>query len=441
MNRENLEKYLFGLILFLLFCPMMQQKFSLLQIGALDGYDPTKNTVKDSVFSSGIWHNGVYQQAFEQYQSKTFGFRNWAIRLHNQWDYSMFNQSNASSVVIGKEHYLYGIDYVQAYNGEDFVGEERIKSNLDRYERVLDTLQKMGKKVIFTILPNKARLYAEYLPNRYVKDRTNVQTNYDVYTTEMDKRGLSYIDFDEWFRTIKNTAEYPLFPQTGIHLTQYGTKLFTDTLLNRIEQLTGKDIPELTWTNVATSTRAKGEDDDAEETLNLIFPMSYFPLPYADSISFNYKDTTKTRLKSLAIGDSFYWEFIKWDGMKQVFDEGQFWYYYRDAHPYGPRDVRGLNLAQELADKDVIIIINGAFNLWHFGFNFHTDFYQHFFRDEVINDPAFIEELIQEQMESAYKNQEWTNYMKQQAKELDQPFETVLYNNAAYIVKQRLGIQ
>ena len=48
--------------------------------------------------------SGAYQRDIEQYSRENFGFREWHIRLYNQFNYSLFNQITNQFVVKGKDN-------------------------------------------------------------------------------------------------------------------------------------------------------------------------------------------------------------------------------------------------------------------------------------------------------------------------------------------------
>lgn len=412
--------------------PMIQEEYQWVKVNKLDGYDPT--VVQDSVMSVENWLEGTYQAAKERYRERFFGFRNWAIRLDNQRDYSLYRASNADNVVVGQNHYLYGIDYIEAYMGKDFVGERAIEARVRRFKQLQDTLEQLGKHLFMVITPSKADYDAEFLPTQYQGDRTGIQTNYDYYIKNLKTLGVNHIDMNQWFMDIKAESPYPLFPQTGIHMTHYGSALFADTLIHYIEQLTNKDLPDFSWSTVELSPYAREADADAEQALNLMLHLPYFELPYP-TIHIDEKEKYKPTV--LTIGDSFYWTFVGWGGLIKVFDNGQFWYYNREVHPSG-KQVSSLNIEEEIKNKEVIFIINSAFNLWRFGFGFDLDLYKHFFRKEVLEDKELLELIIQERMKIALKDKKWMQSLREDAEESGQTFEQVLYDNVSYVVKKKL---
>jgi len=429
---QNILKVLFYSILVLLFIPMIQEEYQWVKVGALEGYHPT--VPKDSALTADTWLTGSYQVAKERYRERFFGFRNWGIRVHNQTQYSLYNASEVDNVVIGQNNYLYGVDYIEAYMGNDFVGEDVIQAKLERFKRLQDTLSKLGKHLFVIVTPNKADYFSEYLPVKQQEDRTGIKTNYAYYIKGFKEQNINHIDLNQWFMDIKQKTEYPLFPQTGIHLTDYGSTLFADTLIGYVERVLNKDLPNFTWSNMELSATARDADNDAEKALNLMFKLPYYKLPYP-TVTIN--DPNKYKPTSLTIGDSFYWKFVHWKGLIEVFNDGQFWYYNREVHPT-KQDVNTLDIGKEIEDKEVIFVINSAFNLWRFGFGFDLDLYKHFFPKEILEDKELLEILIQERMITARKDKKWMELLEKRAIEADVPFEKMLYDNIAFVVKQKL---
>ncbi|WP_052595265.1 hypothetical protein [Aureispira sp. CCB-QB1] len=433
--KQDISKVLFCSILVLLFVPMIQEEYHWVKVGKLDGYDP--HVPQDSALTASTWLTGTYQVAKEQYRERFFGFRNWAIRINNQAKYSLYRRSEADNIVVGKNNYLYGVDYVEAYMGNDFVGEDVIEAKLQRFKELQDTLSELGKHLFIIVTPNKADYFAEYLPNENQTSRVGIKTNYDYYVKGFKTHGINHIDMNQWFLDLKPTAQYPLFPQTGIHLTDYGSILFTDTLIGYVERVLDKDLPDFSWSDMKLSGEARDADNDAERALNLLFKLPYYDLPYP---SIHIDDTNKYKPKSLTIGDSFYWTFVHWKGLIKVFDNGDFWYYNREVHPTR-QAVSSLNLEEEIKDKEVIFIINSAFNLWRLGFGFDLDLYKHFFPKKVLEDKALLEILIQERMITARKDKKWMALLEERATNAGVPFEKMLYDNVAYVIKQKLQKQ
>src|SRR5690606_38584504 len=89
--------------------------------------------------------------------------------------------------------------------------------------------------IISIMAPSKARLYPEHLPER---NRTKTHnTNYDFFRTQLDKNGITCIDFNDYFVQNKNKFDAAIIAKGGIHWTYYATALAMDSLIRKVEAL------------------------------------------------------------------------------------------------------------------------------------------------------------------------------------------------------------
>lgn len=439
-NKNSLSQKLFYLTLLLLFLPMLQAKFGLFTVAKLGGYEPIPGDVE---FQKDNWLNTSYQEGKEQYLKTHFGFRNWALRLDHQVAYSVYNSSKVHAVVIGQEGYLFDYDYILEHNGKFEVKEFEINTRLNRLVQIQDTLKKMGKHLFVVIGPNKADFFPEYLPLKDQIPRAGLKTNYDYYIKGMKKRQINLVDANEWFLKMKGKTPYPLFPQTGIHFSFYGAALFADSIISHVEYALNKDLPDLYWDGIEMGAEPREEDDDLEDALNVLTNLPSYPLPYPN---IKFREEGKYKPRSLTIGDSFYWRFVNWGGLEKVWNNGQFWYYNRDAHP-GNRPVNTLDFGAEIEKAEVICILMASVNLWRFGFGFDDQLYQHFFGHKKetppsvkpVDEPDNFDALVAKKMEEARANPDWLAYIQQRATEQGIDLEEALKNEATFIVRQELG--
>ena len=84
--------------------------------------------------------SGAFQRDAEQYSRENFGFREWHIRLYNQFNYSLFNQITNQFVVKGKDDKTFFEEsYIISYTGETYLGEEKIKENTRQLKLIQDS--------------------------------------------------------------------------------------------------------------------------------------------------------------------------------------------------------------------------------------------------------------------------------------------------------------
>ena len=119
--------------------------------------------------------------------------------------------------------------------------------------------------------------------------------------------------------------------------------------------------------------------DDILRGLNLLFNLKTFKMAYPE---FKIQDdSTKSKPRLLAIGDSYWWNICNPGISNTVFSDNKFWYYNNAVYPdyfTKPTIVKDLNLKDEIAKTDVIIIIATAPTIKELGWGFVDNCYKLF---------------------------------------------------------------
>lgn len=115
--------------------------------------------------------SGQYQSQAEQYSRENFGFREWHIKLYNQFNYSLFNQTTCHFIVPGKDGWLfyteafndyYGIEPIHQYRTYDRA-REWAQQNVRMMNKLRYVLKDYGVEFLCFMAPNKA----ESIPNTF----------------------------------------------------------------------------------------------------------------------------------------------------------------------------------------------------------------------------------------------------------------------------------
>ncbi len=422
-STQKIYRNLFTSILVLLFIPFSQMQFSIVKVQPLNG---SINKIVKPEFNFESWFFEEFQVQTEKYLNQNFGFRNWLVRLNNQLRYSLFNKAQARKVIIGKENYLFEDSYINAYFGKDFLGKKDIDEQIWKLRVIQDSLKTHGVDVILVFAPSKGSFYPEYIPEKY--DTICGITNHEYYIEQSIGMGINYIDFSTWFKNMKNTSNYCLYPKTGIHWSYYGMNLVTDSLVRYIENLKKIDMPDLLWDTIEVKKEIFGVDKDIEDGMNLLFPISNFAMPYP---KITIDQTNKTKPKAIVVADSFYWQLHSAGYSKSIFDHGEFWFYNNMVYPSRGRDktrVRDLNLNEELQNTDVIILLCTEPVLKRKFWGFIDNSY-----NELINKESNKEEKIQLIISKILNNKEWSENIKNKAAKKQIEFEKMLRMDAEYI--------
>lgn len=363
-QQGNIGKWFWGLWLLLLALPAFQGLFAPI------GIKPLQGAIEEPgipVLGLKVWWDAEFQLESEAWLNHHVGFRPLWIRTNNQISYSLFNKAGAKGVVVGKQRYLFEENYIKAYYGSDFIGRDSIRRRMDRLEFISETLQRQGKLLLLVFAAGKGSYYSEYIPQDRVRQRGT--TNHQIYLHEAQRRGIPVLDFHTYFLEQKARSAYPLYPQYGIHWSEYGMALVGDSLIRRIEQECGWRLPRISWDRVEWD-QPRGSDYDIAGGMNLLWDMKSFPMAYP-VLKFEL-EKGKQRPAVMVISDSFYWGLFNF-GISRSFNPGHFWFYNHEVYPEhfkSPTTVKQLRLQEQLAAHDVVILMATEATLPKLGWGF-----------------------------------------------------------------------
>ncbi len=410
---------------------MTQMQFRLVTETPLRG---AIEKVEAPILSTASWFSEDYQQAAEKYLNQEFGFRNWFVRLNNQLQYSLYGIAKARGVILGKEAYLYEEAYIKAYYGADYLGDSAIDHQLQMLKAVQDTLSTYNIDIILCLAPGKGSFYPQYIPDEYHQEKS--KTNHACFVEKARDLDINHIDYSSWFLQMKDTSSHCLYPKTGIHWSYYGMLLATDSLLSYIEDSRQVDVPDIVWEGIETKSKLEGVDNDIEKSLNMFFPIDNFPMPYP---VYRIEQKGKTKLKSLVISDSFYWQLQTAGFSRSLFDDGEFWFYNNQVFPSRSKDktwVKDLNLKEEILNRDVIILMSTEPVLKRLFWNFIEQAYAVFYQEEVDKEKE-LEAALQEIITSIKNNKKWFDKVKEKAIKTNTDLDVMLRKDAMYVYNSR----
>ncbi|MGA2823496.1 MAG: hypothetical protein ABSE72_08225 [Bacteroidales bacterium] len=357
-------KYLLLFFVFILFgLHIIQQTFHVFHQASLIG---VTDSTKCPALTKGSYFHRKFQPVFQKYVEEKMGFRPTFIKLRNQFNYSVFNYTEASGVVIGKKGMLFLESYIQNCRGSVFKGEEQIKNEVKRLKMIQDELKRHNVDFLLIFAPGKATFYSELIPDHY---KQRPVTNYQTYLKTLSGSGIHFIDMNAWFRALKGKTPYPLYPLNGTHWTTYGIGIAADTMFRYIEKLRNISLPEFGWDKVTISDSMRYTDNDIGELMNLWRPLKHPPMPY---LHFTYNQKGKTRPKVISIGDSYWWGFTYTAITANVFTKDYYWFYFRDIMENEQKTglVANVNLKEHLFNQDMVILMvtEATYQLFPYGF-------------------------------------------------------------------------
>jgi hypothetical protein len=422
MNR--LKKISFVFLIIMMVFPALQKELQMVHVPELNG-DFIENEMPRFTWQS--FYNGSFQSAFEVYLEQHIGFHNTLVRLKNQLDYSLFKKPNAEGIVIGKDNFIFEYDYIREITGRAYVGYDFIDEKLRRLQYVQQYLKSnFNTDFVIVFIPGKASFYYEHIPGKYLR---NIQdsTNYKVYLDEIKRRGIQYINLNEYFLQIKESAEYPIFPKYGTHWSIYGMSRASHVLIDSMEQIKNKKLNDYNTDSLYFSSTPLRTDYDGGKALNLLLNLSDEIYAYPEY--YFGQDSSRYKPKVLTIGDSFYWNIFNAGIPKNLFANEAFWYYNSKVYPdyyNNPIYTYEYDLKKEVQQMDFVFIMVTERFLNVFDWKFIDQLY-YLLTPDYINDPIY------DYMNSIVLDASWFNVVLHGAKAKGISNQQSLYLNAEYM--------
>lgn len=432
-NKKQLKERIWLIAVLLIFSlPIIQEFTGLIKMDEVKGKVARIDKAELSIDS---WFSGEFQEKTETYVQKKFDFRNFLIRLNSQFYCSFFGISGHKNIIISEDNYLFNLDILQSYWGEDLREEETIRTELEKLKFVQDTLEKLNKHLVFVIAPSKPYACSDKIPEEYQKPKR--KTNYDVFVKQLGLLGINHIDYNPYFLKAQSESPYLLFPPKGLHWSIYSTTLVIDSLVNYIEQKKATQLSDYSWSDI-TLEDAKDNDKDVENVLNLFWPLKSPKLAYRKLLM---DKRVNDSLKIVSVGDSFYAELF-YNGLKDVLpSNNEFWFYGRivkDHHQDVKRDVHfnQIDLRKKLDETDVFIVLYNDANLKSIGFKMFDRLYR-LYTNQSLTLPYDEEYAIhvKDRMEEYRNNKSKMEELQSRAEQLQISLDSMLYAEASLMVE------
>lgn len=409
-------------IIVLLFVPFFQKEIPLIHLEELKG---SFSFEKKPQFTWYNWLNNTFQEKYEKYHNDSLGLKEFFVRLNNQVKYSLYSKTNAKDVVVGKENYLFEGGYIREFLGLNFIGKEKIQNKVNQIKKVQEELS--SHSVFLPVFaPGKATYFSEYIPHKENENKKD-STNYNTYIDLFKSDNVKYLDFNSIFLNIKSRVKYPLYPKGGIHWTDYGVSIALDSLKEFLESNSGIKLGKIHYEGFEAPEKPINPDDDIALSMNLLFEYDHYQM-YYPNYSFDNKNNSKPKL--LVIGDSYGFNILNSEVTKNLFSTVELWYYFKTIHPARAnkiREVKDLNIKQEIKDFDIVLLLSTETNIYKYGFGFLDEYLKS--NDKIENDE------LNKQVEKIKANREWFENVKNQAKERGLSVDSMLVRSAKYWLK------
>jgi len=310
----------FILFVCIIFLPMLE---NVLNISS--EYENTENRTKAPLPKFDIEYLDPYPSEYENYFNDNHNFRGELLLLNSKFKFNILNISPVKIVVEGKNGWLYTSKYIESYINSWLFTNIELDSLYKIYSQRSKWLDEKGIKHYIAIVPNKAHVYPEFLPDRLKKSRV---TKTDQFIKTLEKiPNLNVFYLRDALIEEKEKSPYNLFYKTDQHWNEYGAIIGVKKIVSEIK----KDFPEMKDVELSdfiidtTNTDGRGlarmlmlqksikemvidvnhiDSTKSNKIDTLIYPIPEV-FPYKDRHQVYYSSNDKKLPKVLVIRDSF----------------------------------------------------------------------------------------------------------------------------------------
>lgn len=268
-----------------------------------------------------IWNwstikSGEAFRATEKWYSENVGFRNFWVRLDNQLTYHVFDeapqQSGGTTVVVGKNDWLYERQYVKKSVTPPKLDDQRVDSAITHMLSVQHKLERRGIPFLLIIAPSKAEVYPERVPTHFLggRDKEQITTFYEHYRSTLVEAGINVYDTAQLFRDMRKKGERDLFSRGGTHWSYFAALKVLNETRGILNPKMKRKMPPLEVREIIQAP-AKAFDTDLLRLLNLLgdFEANH-DQPYPQMIAQTAVPSDQLP-KILWVNDSFGWPLIE----------------------------------------------------------------------------------------------------------------------------------
>lgn len=172
--------------------------------------------------------NRSYLNDFSSFFADNFAFRHELITANSTLLSGLFGVSSNNTVTVGTDGWLFYTETMADHMGSNTLSERQIRSAVRTLELMREYCHSRGAELYFTVAPNKASLYPQYVPERF--PMRSGKNNAELLAAALEKGSVPYADLFAAFGKEKET----LYFATDSHWNNKGAALAADMLLREM---------------------------------------------------------------------------------------------------------------------------------------------------------------------------------------------------------------
>lgn len=224
------------------------------------------------VFNVEKFFNGNFQLEYENWWNNNFTLHGFMTKTYNQIRYDAFSLSER---IIGKNHNIFEISYINEYLGLERNADYNIEENrqtmtlyLSDLEELNDKLNSIDKKLIVYTTPSKCDYMLDDIPYKYhLKANSNTLRAIDYFRSNIKNIPICYIDSAKTIE--ESNIITPIFYRSGIHWSRPAEQIVTSEILNQLSILLNKKIKGVELSNLEMQNIPYWRDSDVLNLANI----------------------------------------------------------------------------------------------------------------------------------------------------------------------------
>lgn len=175
-----------------------------------------------------------FPRSFEAYYDDRFGFRDFLVRQFHTVNFGWLGIANPEKVVKGKEGWLYlgRKVLIDESRGLNPLSESEVQAWAAKIDAIRQWQEARGGTFLFVLVPDKQRVFPEYLPDWYVASEARRK---EQLLGALVPMGTPVLDLTETLRTAKSRGGDPVWLKTDTHWSGVGAWHGYQEILERLE--------------------------------------------------------------------------------------------------------------------------------------------------------------------------------------------------------------
>jgi hypothetical protein len=202
-------------------------------------HENTENRTKAMLPKFNVNNLDPFPSDFEKYYNDNINFRNDILVLNNKFKHDVLGIFPVKSIIEGKDGWFFLKKYIEPYINEWLFTNIELDSFYNIYSQRARWLDEKGIKQYIAIIPTKAQIYPEFLPDRYKKSKVTKTDQFIETVGQIPNINVIYLK--DALLSEKGKLPYDLFYKTDQHWNEYGALVGLRKIISEIKT----DFPEI----------------------------------------------------------------------------------------------------------------------------------------------------------------------------------------------------